>query len=292
MGRWSGGWLNQGSGAMRNLATAAVVSAMLFGALPNADAASDHPTYRHPTYNMTTKYRVYWLGLPVFKGSVTGRALDGRYSLAFQTEATGILRAIRRSRIDASAEGRIEPARYRAFRYQLRAKWRQKRRSIDMSFEPDGTFQLAVSPPERKKREPVPQAVAAAAFDPLTALLHSTTVPLDTPACSITVPIFDGRRRFDVRLEPAGKDTLKRLISPLLDREAVKCRIHVRRVAGFTEKEIKNMDKAKDRHAIVWVSKLRRLKMWMPVRFAYMSRWGPATGEVVGIDVAPLTRTD
>lgn len=276
---------------MRNPATMAVffsvVLALLFGALPDAYAAGDRPTYQ-----MTTKYRVYWLGLPVFKGSVTGRALDGRYSLAFESEAMGILRAIQRSEINATTEGRIEPARYRAFRYQLRAKWKEKRRSIDMTFQPDGNFTLAVSPPERKKREPVPRAVAAAAFDPLTALLHSTTVPLDTPACSITVPIFDGRRRFDVRLEHAGKDRLKKLVSPLLEREAVKCRIHVRRIAGFTKKEISNMDRSKDRHAVVWVSKLRRLKMWMPVRFAYMSRWGPATGEVIGIDIAPAARTD
>jgi hypothetical protein len=277
---------------MRFTATAAVVLAMLFGSHPDAYAAADRPTARHPAYNMTTKYRVYWLGLPVFKGSVTGRALDGHYSLALQTEATGILRVIRRSRINASAEGTIEPARYRALHYQLRAKWRKKRRSVDMTFAPDGSFQLAVSPPERDKREPVPQPVAAAAFDPLTALLHSTTVPLDTPACSLTVPIFDGRRRFDVRLEPAGTDRLKKLVSPLLDQDVVKCRIHVRRIAGFTKKEIKNMDKAKDRHAIIWVSKLRRLKMWMPVRFFYMSRWGPATGEVVGIDIARATRTD
>jgi hypothetical protein len=279
-------------GAMRYPATVAVGLAMLFGAAPDAFAAGDRSTPSHPAYQMTTKYRVYWLGLPVFKGSVTGRALDGRYSLTFQSEAMGILRAIQRSRIKASTVGMIEPARYRAFRYQLRAKWKEKRRSIDMTFQPDGNFTLAVSPPERKKRKPVPRAVAASAFDPLTALLHSTTVPLDTPACSLTVPIFDGRRRFDVRLEPAGKDRLNKLVSPLLERDAVKCRIHVRRIAGFTKKEIKNMDRSKDRHAIVWVSKLRRLKMWMPVRFYYMSRWGPATGEVVGIDIAPAAETN
>lgn len=272
---------------MRHLPSVTAAIAMLLGGLADAAAANDHPTYR-----MTTSYRVYWLGLPVFKGSVTGSARNGRYALAFRSEATGLLRVLRRSRIDASATGAIGPARYRAFHYQLRAKWKKKRRSIDMTFRPDGGFQLAVSPPERDKRKPVPEPVAAAAFDPLTALLHSTTVPLDTPACKLTVPIFDGRRRFDVRLEPAGKAELKRLVSPLLDREVVKCRIHVRRIAGFTRKEIKNMDKAKDRHAVIWVSKLRLLKMWMPVRFAYMSRWGPATGEVVGIDIAAPARTD
>jgi len=272
---------------MRYAAIMTAALSTLLVAVPDASAASDHPAFR-----MVTQYRVYWLGLPVFKGSVTSRTLDGRYSLAFESEATGILRVLRRSTIRADAAGAIEPVRYRAFHYRMRAKWKEKRRSIDLTFERDGRFQLAVSPPERDKREPVPQPVAAAAFDPLTALLHSTTVPLDTPACSITVPIFDGRRRFDVRLEPAGTEQLKRLVSPLLEHEAVKCRIHVRRIAGFTDKEIKNMDKAKDRHAVIWVSKLRRLKMWMPVRFAYVSRWGPATGEVIGLDVAPLTRTD
>lgn len=272
---------------VRSAATATAALAMLFGALPDAHAASDPPAFR-----MTTKYRVYWLGVPVLKGSVTSRALDGQYSLAFESEATGVLRVLRRSRVSASAAGAIEPARYRAFHYRLRAKWKEKRRSVDLTFEPGGDVRLAVTPPERGKRKPVPIAMAAAAFDPLTALLHSVTVPLDTPACALTVPVFDGRRRFDVRLERAGTDTLKRPVSPLLDRKAVKCRIHVRRIAGFTEKEIKNMDKAKNRHAVIWITKLRRLKMWMPVRFAYMSRWGPATGEVVGLEVAPLTRTD
>jgi len=273
---------------MRKFAIGMAVIAMFLGIAPAVRAAAaDHPAYR-----MTTTYRVYWLGLPVFKGAVRGRHRDGRYTLAFKSEAIGLLGAIQRSRIDASATGIVEPARYRALKFQLRAKWQMKRRSVDMDFAADGSLRLSVSPPERDKREPVPAPVAAAAFDPLTALLHSTTVPLDTPACALTVPIFDGRRRFDVRLERIGTAKLKRLISPLLDREAVKCRIHVRRIAGFTKKEIKNMDKSKDRYAVVWVSKLRRLKMWMPVRFAYMSRWGPATGRVVGIDIAPLAQTD
>ena len=264
-----------------------LVGAVLMGPAPQARAAAEHPAYK-----MTTSYRVFWLGLPVFKGSITGRALDGRYALAFNSQATGLLRAIRRSEINADVAGFIEPARYRALQFNLRAKWKKKKRSVEMNFAPDGGLRLSVSPLEPGKRKPVPPAIAAAGPDPLTALLHSTTVPLDTPACSLTVPIFDGRRRFDVTLKRVGTAKLKHLISPLLDRDAVKCRIHVRRIAGFTKKEAKNMDKAKDRHAVIWVSKLRRLKMWMPVRFAYMSRWGPATGRVVGIDIAPLTQTD
>lgn len=265
-----------------------LVGAVLMGPAPPARAAAAE----HPAYKMTTSYRVFWLGLPVFKGSVMGRALDGRYALAFRSEATGLLRAIRRSKISANVAGVIEPARYRALHFNLRAKWKKKKRSIDMNFAPDGQLRLSVSPLEPGKRKPVPPAIAAAGLDPLTALLHSTTVPLDTPACSLTVPIFDGRRRFDIRLERVGTDKLKRLVSPLLDRDVVKCRIHVRRIAGFTKKEATNMDKGKDRHAVIWVSKLRLLKMWMPVRFAYMSRWGPATGRVVGLDIAPLTQTD
>ncbi|HUT47873.1 MAG TPA: DUF3108 domain-containing protein [Alphaproteobacteria bacterium] len=272
---------------MRKSAIAVAAFAILVGIAPQVRAAADHPAYR-----MTTNYRVFWLGLPVFKGTVTGRALDGRYALAFKSEATGLLRALRRSEINATAAGLIEPARYRALQFNLRAKWKEKRRSVDMNFAPDGGLRLSVSPLEPGKRKPVPPTIAAAGLDPLTALLHSTTVPLNTPACSLTVPIFDGRRRFDVRLERVGTAKLEHLISPLLDREAVKCRIHVRRIAGFTKKEIKNMDKARDRHAVIWVSKLRRLKMWLPVRFSYMSRWGPATGRVVGIDIAPLAQTD
>jgi len=273
---------------MRKSAIGVAAFVAIMGLAPTLHAASAE----HPAYKMTTNYRVFWLGLPVFKGAVIGRHRDGRYALAFRSQATGILAVIQRSQIDASATGIVEPARYRAIRFNLRAKWKRKKRSVDMDFAPDGGLRLSVSPPERDKREPVPAAVAAAALDPLTALLHSTTVPLDTPACSLTVPIFDGRRRFDVRLERVGTEKLEHLVSPLLDRDAVKCRVHVRRVAGFTKKEIKNMDKAKDRHAVIWVSKLRRLKMWMPVRFSYMSRWGPATGRVVGIDIAPLAPTD
>jgi hypothetical protein len=271
---------------MHKLAIGPVVLAILLAITPAARAAAERPTYR-----MTTHYRVYWLGLPVFKGTVIGRNQGDRYALAFTSRSTGVLRIIQRSRIEASASGIVEPARYRALRFRLRANWERKRRSVDMRFAPNGSLRLRVSPREPGKRKPVSHPLAAA-FDPLTALLHSTTVPLDTPACSLTVPIFDGRRRFDVRLEHAGTARLKRRVSPLLDRAAVKCRIHVRRIAGFTRKEIRDMDKAKDRTAVVWVAKLRRLKMWMPVRFSYMSRWGPATGRVVGIDIAPTAQTD
>jgi len=271
---------------MRMTAFGLATLAVLVGAVPAAHAAGEPAAYR-----MTTSYRVYWLGLPVFSGSVTGRRLDGRYALAFSSRSIGVLRVMHRSRVEAKAAGIIGPARYRPLRYRLRAKWKRKQRSVDMDFTADGGFSLSVTPPEKRKREPVPPDVAAAAFDPLTALLHSTTVPLDAKACSLAVPVFDGKRRFDVLFEPAGKETLTTLISPLLDREAVKCKVRVRRIAGFTDKEIRDMDKSKDKQPVIWVSKLRSLKMWMPVHITYMSKWGPTVVRVEGIDVAPLAET-
>jgi len=259
---------------------ALLAAALTCAALP---AFGDKPTYR-----MTTEYSVTWLGMPIFKGAITGQNLGKRYSLDFRAKATGLLRVIQRSQIVAYANGSVEPSRYRAERFHLRAKWRKKRRRVDIRFAPDGDLKLLVSPAEPGKRKPVPKALAAAGLDPLTALLHSTTVPLDTKPCALKVPIFDGRRRFDIRLEYIGPVKLKRPVSPLLDRAAIKCRIHIRRVAGFTAKEVRDMDRGRKRNAVIWVSKLRRLKMWMPVRFVYPSRWGRATGRVVKISVAPV----
>ena len=51
------------SEAMRGSVIVAAGIAMLFGSLPDAYAA-DRPAAHHPAYKMTTKYRVYWLGLP------------------------------------------------------------------------------------------------------------------------------------------------------------------------------------------------------------------------------------
>jgi len=81
-------------------------------------------------------------------------------------------------------------------------------------------------------------------FDPLSAVMFLTSgvaVSANNP-CALTMPVFDGRRRYNVELSKI-KDTNIRLDNGLYKGHAVVCSIRYRQLAGFKPNIIKQNEK-------------------------------------------------
>jgi len=96
---------------------------------------------------------------------------------------------------------------------------------------------------------------------------------LSTPPCARTIPVFDGRRRYDIRLEYIGEESLGMNASSVYGGIAVKCRVYFQQVAGFSRKW--NEDNPQpDTPTIIWLIRLEEAGTWLPVRAEGASSWG------------------
>lgn len=93
--------------------------------------------------------------------------------------------------------------------------------------------------PQYKFHDPVPEAVAAAAVDPMAAIveLAFTPVPAGVSPCDRQIEVFDGRRRFDLTLDYSGTVNLRNSGKGRYSGLAYKCKLDQIKVAGYREKD-------------------------------------------------------
>ncbi|MGE0736183.1 MAG: DUF3108 domain-containing protein [Alphaproteobacteria bacterium] len=252
---------------------------------PDDDGAAAETRNRALPRAMEAKYEISWLGLPVYEGRFTGTVGEHGYRASFSSKSVGVMALLANSTITASTAGMLGGDAFRLARFDANAVWRKKKRAVIMTVDKTGDVHTTLEPAERiDKRPAVPAVVRRQAVDPITGLLNAITLPLDNESCRLTVPIFDGRRRLDVRLEMDGREELRAPPRPDLLRTLLRCRVYVEAVAGFNDKELKDMPKAGE-YGKLWLARMPGAQLWIPLRMEYASQWGPIAGELIDYKV-------
>ncbi|MDJ0947919.1 MAG: DUF3108 domain-containing protein [Alphaproteobacteria bacterium] len=259
---------------------AATVSAALLGGPGSAVATQDQ--------RFAAEFEVYWLGLHVFSGQLQGEIADDRYRMASFTETRGVLDLFVTAHVRSEALGRVEDQRLVPVTYQTRSEWNSRKRELDMAFREDGTVEAERRPPPEPEdfdadRDEVPQALRREARDPLTTLLSATTVSLDAAPCDRSLPVFDGRRRYNLRLEYVRDDRLAPDTVPAYSGPAVVCHAHFERIAGFAKKWNEENPQPEE-PAVVWLARMPDAGVWLPVRAEGQSSWGSITAALIRHD--------
>lgn len=155
------------------------------------------------------RYNVLSTGMEV--GQVVLRAWHEADELAtsFAFRSKGVLSLLRNSYSDLEARTRYDDV-LLPVSFASVAVRGERRREARISYNADG--KLAALTFRRNSRprpgEP-PQAMTDGTVDPLTAFLRArawlANVPVESRGASATFPVFDGRRRFDIRVEHQGR---------------------------------------------------------------------------------------
>jgi Protein of unknown function (DUF3108) len=189
---------------------------LLLSAFLVAAAASPRPAAAD---SFVARYTASWAGLPA--GEIFLRIADGteayRGDIELRTE--GLPRWLTRFRGRAAAEGRLfrdgslAPARYDAI-YDLR---KRRDKGISMRFVRSGTALVAErGPGDTSSKPPLPEANRRNVVDPigaLVALRQQIRAGVLRRGGRLSVPVYDGSRRFDLegRAEPPAGDGVLRL---------------------------------------------------------------------------------
>lgn len=195
---------------MANRAVVHLVASMLLAAAggllapPLAAAAGSGVT-------LEASYIIAISGLTIGRADVRGRFTDRGYAAAISGSTYGISRLVSDAQATLSGSGRVVGDRVVPASYNLTTSEQGFQTSVNMTMRGRSVVDLQAVPslPIVSDRVPITAAAKQDVVDPVGAFVVVADRPSMTPAaiCNRTVPVFDGWKRFDIRL--SYKETRK-----------------------------------------------------------------------------------
>jgi hypothetical protein len=130
----------------------------------------------------------------------------GRYAVTVDYATTGLAGLVIDQKTYAVAHGRLIPGSAIPASFRNQTKRNGVERSSQVSYAADGTVQGSSNPPPKNIVEP---AAARGTVDNLSAYLRLERQLATKGTCAMTVPVFDGRHRYDLVFTDAGQQNLK-----------------------------------------------------------------------------------
>lgn len=244
---------------MRSKAAGAVaVVALLWAATARAD-------------ELALRYEVYGGGFHLLGFDMAIVQQPDAYRITTRFATRGLLDTIVGFALRADSAGRVEQGQLQPVEYASASKFRSKLRNIHVAYGPDGQVRAEMTPPDKDKRTKVAPEQMVGTVDALTSTLIVGRALQQGGACNQVVPVFDGRRRYDLRYEDRGIQELKRSSYSAFAGPARACRVKQHRIAGFSTDPT---DGEKADEASIWIADVLPGAPPMPVRIELESSWG------------------
>lgn len=161
-------------------------------------------------------------------------------------------------------------------------------RALRASYASDGTLEIAQNPaPNVKEGREVSADQRRGAWDPLMAAI--VTVLGRSDPCAGTLPIFDGRNRFDLVLKKLGTERFGSSNFKVRG-ESVVCEVRLRKIAGYSAKT--DPDEDFDKPAKLWLGAIDDTGRLYPLRLEIDSNFGTVVGQLSSASSRPLTEEE
>jgi hypothetical protein len=170
----------------------------------------------------------------------TSIVLDaGRYRATSEMETVGIVGTVFPWKSEAMSEGLRREASLVPERHHSKGIYRGQSRTVDLEYGDSGAVLSRVDPkPENDWRDGVPAEMQQTTIDPLTAGLA-----VMASNCSGRLPVFDGRRRYDLELTDLGEAEVESSSYHLYSGGARRCRAEVKALGGFWREDPRHSEK-------------------------------------------------
>jgi hypothetical protein len=261
------------------VARCAVPVAAAAAVLLSADV-SDGQTRSHG--KLEAHYTGSLAGIPVGKGVWVVDIADEQYSASASARTTGLLNVFASGRGTGAARGLMNGGKPVSANYTQNAIYDKKTDDVRISLAGGNVKEYAADPPPTPvpDRVPVTDAHRRGVVDPLSAglmVVAGNGDPLRPDACKRTLPIFDGRGRFDLALSYKRMDQVRS--EKGYQGPVVVCSVRYQPVSGHRP----------NRWAIKYLMETRDIEMWLapvagtrvlvPYRISLPTTLGPAVLE-------------
>lgn len=202
------------------------------------------------------EYEAYFSGLHVASARTVIQVSDAAYSVEGRVRARGLLDFFSDWRGFAKSEGIIDPITGVApTGHRNEGYFRGDKRTIDLTFNADGTVDVVETDTEEEEddpKTPVPEDSLPGSVDPFSAIMSLATLLNEGGLCEGSIPIYDGRRRYDLNLTQGETRAFEASRYSIFAGEATACMVQIERIGGFRLERSKYAETARNRS--VWVA--------------------------------------
>ncbi|MEE2565338.1 DUF3108 domain-containing protein [Hyphobacterium marinum] len=244
----------------------------------------------HATANEPAPVRVsadYSASVLIFEvGEITLSAELGHthYRASAHVEAAGLAALFTDFEIDSEVAGQRSAAGPQPGRYAHIERTGRKRRDIEVTF--DGGTARSVATPEFSSwgEPPASEADRTGVVDPMTAtlLLSEMVSASGGEPCSGSIPVFDGKQRYNLRLTSQGQETIR---TRAWRGEALVCDAYYEPLSGYDPEDWPTPGET--RHPLrMWIAPIADGRAYLPVRLHTRAGFGGVTIEARRIRVS------
>jgi len=199
---------------------------LLLAALPSAFAQG----------KLDARYEATLSGIPVGSGAWTIDISDDQFSASASGGTAGLLKAFASGSGTGAAQGRVVNGHPLATSYSASTTTSKKTEAIHMVLSNGNVREYGIepAPPIDPDRLPITDAHRRGVFDPMTGSMLRAPAgvdPLSPEVCRSGAAIFDGRMRYDLKLDYKRMETVK--AEKGYHGPAVVCSIYFTPVAGY-----------------------------------------------------------
>ncbi len=219
---------------------------VLLAALPlsgtaRAAGGSGAETPSQPGSTVQMAMTLYAGGVTLGKVDMNLTIRGNDYHVVSNLQTGGVVNAFWQSEIQATSNGTVAPHSFHPALYDSFYTGRSdKKQEVSLTYDANGPIRLFADPPYSTTGYEVSPAQQKGTFDPISAITYlvSGVGAAADNACGVTLPVFDGRRRYDVEITRV-KDTTVSMDNGLYKGHALLCQLKYKQLAGYKPKVIK-----------------------------------------------------
>lgn len=205
---------------------------------------------------LDAKYTASLAGLPIGEGSWLITIADDDYSATATGTTTGLMKAFTGGHGQTVTRGTLQSGKPVLSSYTAVIQSYKKANEISLKVDAGTVKELKLEPPAETEPErvPVTDASKRGVLDPMTATLVRMPAAgelLSAEACQRSLPVFDGRIRYDLTLAYKRMDQVK--AEKGYAGPAVVCSVNFTPVAGYIP----------TRAAIKYLQEQRNIELWL-----------------------------
>lgn len=254
-----------------------------------ADELSSKPS-------VTLDYKIYIGGLEALSATAAIASESDHYDIEIKATTAGAIGKVMPWAVRIASKGNVSNDTLQPVEHVQNNNFQGKDRSVTLSYDGHGGFLNRTVKPDANEdqRDQVPADLTRDTLDIVSGVLQGLRTVDRTGKCDSKVPVFDGRRRFDLVFSDDGHETLESSGVAVYSGDALKCGVKVEPVAGFWRK---NQRKFFSRRVNgedqvvpieVYVARVGTAKVEVPVRIESTSPFGPLVLNLQGVHDAAL----
>ncbi|WP_245396325.1 DUF3108 domain-containing protein [Jiella sonneratiae] len=239
------------------------------------------PAARAADGTVTTEYGMALVGLIIGKATFD-TVIDGdRFSVEGRMSSAGLGKLVSSTGGTSRVSGRMTARGFSPERYALDYTSDGKHWTSDVRMRSGRVTSSNVSPKrsrdEKPSYVPVERAQLTSVLDPLSGLMIRTGDA--SGVCRRTLPLYDGWSRLDLKLAPAGRQTVS---LAGYSGEAAVCNVRIDPVSGYDRKS-KGLQFLKRQTIALWFAPVARPDVWVPVYARIPTTIGPLTLQATSV---------